>query len=76
MSKKAIRKFFTEDEEAQIVGTIQKAELATSGEIRVHIEEHCKGVAFERGTEIFGSLGMHKTALRNGVLFYLSLIHI
>jgi len=72
MSDKTIRKFFTEAEEAQIVEAIRKAELATSGEIRVHIEETCSENAFERGTEVFGMLKMHKTELHNGVLFYLA----
>jgi len=72
MSEKKIRKFFTTEEEAQIIDAIHQAELDTSGEIRVHIEEHCKAVAFDRGTEVFGTLEMHKTALRNGVLFYIA----
>jgi len=35
-------KFFTTDQKQQIVGAIKNAELNTSGEIRVHIENHCK----------------------------------
>ena len=40
--------------------------------IRVHIEERCKTDAIERATQVFGELEMHKTELRNGVLFYLA----
>lgn len=72
MPKEAIRKFFSEAEEAKIIEAIRLAELATSGEIRVHIEEKCKESAFDRATEVFGNLEMHETELRNGVLFYLA----
>lgn len=72
MAKEAIRKFFNEEQEAEIVAAIRAAELNTSGEIRVHIEERCKKDGFKRATEIFGNLAMHKTELRNGVLFYIA----
>lgn len=49
------------------------AELDTSGEIRVHIELHCEGDVLDRAAYIFKKLEMHKTKLRNGVLFYLAL---
>lgn len=55
-----------------IVKTIQAAELATSGEIRVHIERNCKGPAIKRAITVFNALKMYKTALRNGVLVYLA----
>jgi len=67
-----IRKFFTEAEETQVVEAIQQAELHTSGEIRVHIEEHHDKDAFDRAVEVFAALKMHKTAEHNGVLFYLA----
>lgn len=72
MSKKNIRKFFTEAQEQQIIDAIKHAELNTSGEIRVHVEETCKGDAVERATHIFGELNMHQTELRNGILFYIA----
>ena len=34
---------FTEEEKLQITNAIRVAETNTSGEIRVHIEKHCKG---------------------------------
>jgi len=61
-----------EEEKKEIVNAIAKAELATSGEIRVHVEDACEGDAFKRGIEVFAKLGMHKTDLKNGVLFYFS----
>ncbi len=70
--KEAIREFFTQEQEAEIVAAIQAAERNTSGEIRVHVEAHCKGDAFKRGLQVFKQLHMHETQLRNGVLFYLA----
>ncbi|GAA4407181.1 TPM domain-containing protein [Nibrella viscosa] len=64
---------FTAEQQQRIIAAIQKAELATSGEIRVHIEKKCSGDnPMERAIEIFGNLGMHQTAEHNGVLFYLA----
>ena len=63
---------FSEEARAQIVKAIEAAELNTSGEIRVHIENKCKIEVLDRAAYIFKYLEMHKTALRNGVLFYLS----
>lgn len=70
--KEAIRRFFTADEEESIVAAIREAEKNTSGEIRVHIEEHCKADAFKRATQVFHKLRMDATKLHNGVLFYLA----
>jgi uncharacterized membrane protein len=51
---------------------IEEAELNTSGEIRVHVEVSYSGALLDRAATVFARLGMHKTALRNGVLFYLA----
>jgi uncharacterized membrane protein len=63
---------FTKEQQQQIVEAIKQAEHNTSGEIRVHIEERCKIDVLDRAANIFAKLKMHKTQLRNGVLFYLS----
>lgn len=65
--------FLNKAEQEQLIQAIQDAELNTSGEIRVHIENTCKGNAFQRAKEVFESLNMHQTAQKNGVLFYLAL---
>lgn len=65
--------FFTPAQAEQIVAAIREAETATSGEIRVHLEEHCKEDPLARAIELFGSLGMNATEQRNGVLFYLAI---
>ena len=66
------RSFFTKEEQQKIVAAIKEAELNTSGEIRVHIENHCKEEALERAAELFYGLKMDRTAARNGILFYLA----
>lgn len=66
------RLFFTKEEQQKIVAAIKEAELNTSGEIRVHIENHCKEEALERAAEVFYDLKMDRTAARNGILFYLA----
>jgi len=63
---------FTDEKKATIRRAIEVAELETSGEIRVHLEDTCKKNLFDRAADIFAKLGMHKTALRNGVLFYVA----
>lgn len=56
----------------RIEKAITQAEMKTSGEIRVYVEEKCQGETLDRAAEVFEKLEMHKTALRNGVLFYLA----
>lgn len=68
MSK--VEDFLTSEEEAEIVKAISQAEKNTSGEIRVHIEDHTEKPPLERAQEVFHTLGMNQTSLRNGVLFY------
>jgi|SRR5690554_2231805 len=64
--------FFTPEQQQQVMDAIASAELNTSGEIRVHIESICKEDVLDRAAFLFDKLNMHKTKLRTGVLFYLS----
>jgi uncharacterized membrane protein len=63
---------FTPEERKRIMKAIETAETDTSGEIRVHVEVSYDGALLDRAATVFARLGMHKTALRNGVLFYLA----
>jgi uncharacterized membrane protein len=63
----------TDADEQVILQAIQEAERNTSGEIRVHIENHCEGDVLDRATEVFAQLHMHLTKQRNGVLFYVAI---
>jgi len=64
--------FLTQQEQQQITQAIRDAEMNTSGEVRVHVENSCKGDVLDRAAYIFKQLNMHRTKLRNGVLFFLS----
>lgn len=64
--------FFTKAQQEDIRQAIMNAELDTSGEIRVHIENTCAGEVMDRALAIFSKLGMEKTENRNGVLIYLA----
>lgn len=66
-------KYFTSEQKAAMVAAIQQAEKNTSGEIRLHVENHSRKEVLDRATEVFAELKMHKTALRNGVLIYIAL---
>lgn len=60
-------------EESRIENAIAQAELQTSGEIRVHIDNKCKENVLDRAAFLFEELEMHQTELRNGVLIYLAI---
>ena len=66
------KNFFTNAQVKQIEEAIAAAELNTSGEIRVHIENKCKSDVLDCSAAVFAKLKMHKTDLRNSVLFYIS----
>ena len=65
--------FFSKEQQAAIIGAIEKAEQNTSGEIRIHIENRCPINILDRTVQVFEKLKMHKTQLRNGVLIYLAI---
>ena len=64
--------FFSREEKELIKSAVKEAELNTSGEIRVHLDNHCREDVMDRAAWWFGRLDMHKTQQRNGVLFYLA----
>jgi uncharacterized membrane protein len=64
--------FFTKEEKELITSAVQEAELNTSGEIRVHLDNRCREDVMDRAAWWFEKLEMQKTEQRNGVLFYLA----
>ncbi len=60
------------EEDRRVVEAIKQAELNTSGEIKVHIENRCKGNVEERSLVVFDKLKLNETRLRNGVLIYIA----
>ncbi|MCX6251810.1 MAG: TPM domain-containing protein [Bacteroidetes bacterium] len=69
------KEFFNPLQQEEIKQAIIQAELETSGEIRVHIENTCKEDVLDRSAYLFHKLKMNKTQLRNGVLVYLAVRH-
>ena len=68
------RYFFSDEEQKRIVEAIRAAESETSGEIRVHLSSgSCRSGVLNSAARWFQKLKMHKTKLRNGVLFFLSI---
>ncbi len=68
--------FFTIKEQEEIVEAIRKAELNTSGEVRVFLESKNALVSpLERAGEIFFQLKMEETDHRNAVLIYVAIKH-
>jgi uncharacterized membrane protein len=51
---------------------IAAEEARTSGEIRVHVDPRCPEDPLVRARAVFATLGMERTAARNGVLIYVS----
>lgn len=66
------KQFFTAQEQTLLLNAIAEAELLTSGEIRLHIENYCFGNELKAARKVFGRLGMHQTAEKNGVLIYIA----
>jgi uncharacterized membrane protein len=74
------RTLFAEGDLDAIGSAIEAAERETSAEIRVHLERMVPrptgqegSDVLQRAREIFVRLGMHRTALRHGVLIYVAL---
>jgi uncharacterized membrane protein len=64
---------FNASEEQRVVAAIQAAEQATTGEIRVFMEDICDADhPVERAVEVFALHGMHNTTDRNAVLIYVA----
>ena len=66
------RKILNNEEDRRVVEAIKQAELNTSGEIKVHIENFCHTNVEKRSLMVFKHLKMDKTKQRNGVLIYLA----
>ena len=61
------------EQQKALQAAIHAAESNCSGEIRVHIASTCTRDALVEARYWFQKLGMHKTQLRNGILFYLAI---
>lgn len=72
MAKDKASEFFTDDEQYKIVQTIRTWEKETTGEIKLHLENECKGDPLERAQKLFGELKLNETRKRNAVLIYIA----
>ncbi len=66
------RDFLSKEEQAQVVASIKEAELNTSGEIRIHLDEECSTDPMECAVSVFKYLKMEETEQRNAVLIYVA----
>ena len=54
-------KFFQKEGERRVITAIQETECITSGEVRVHVQEHCRGKILDDAARVFKALEMEKT---------------
>lgn len=66
------RTILNHEEDQRVVEAIKQAEKNTSGQIKVHIENHCRELLEKRALYIFNKLKINETKQRNGVLIYLA----
>ncbi len=66
------KRLLNREEDQRVVEAIRQAERNTSGEIKVHIDNRCRGDVEERSLEVFNKLKLNETKQRNGVLIYLA----
>jgi len=71
--KKKKTHFFSNKEKENILQAIRSAEQRTSGELRLYVENHNRFVEpLDRAAEVFLSLKMGETELKNAVLVYVA----
>ena len=66
--------FLTEEELHRVRTAIAAAERETSGEMRVHLEDHCEDEIMDHAAYVFDALDMHRTRERNAALVYVSVL--
>jgi len=68
------RSVLSVEDDAAIVEAISRAERGGRGEVRVHVEKRCEATdPMDRARQVFGALGMHRTADQTGVLLYVAI---
>jgi uncharacterized membrane protein len=67
-----IKTFFSLEDTQEILGAIAGAESRTSGEIRVRVEKKSGKDPMAKARAAFEAMGMRKTEVKNGVLFYVA----
>lgn len=67
-----VEEFITLAQREQVERAIEAAEKFTSGEIRVHLDDHIEENVMDHAAFVFEALDMHKTRDRNGVMIYIT----
>jgi uncharacterized membrane protein len=67
-----VRAFASAADLEAVAAAVAQAEAGTAAEIRVHLAHRCAGEAMTQAVAVFERLGMHRTALRAGVLVYVA----
>jgi uncharacterized membrane protein len=62
--------FLTAEDRTRVEQAIAEAERMTSGELRIHLEDHIEEEVLDHAAFIFEELAMHRTRDRNAVLLY------
>ncbi|MFH1453817.1 MAG: TPM domain-containing protein [Armatimonadota bacterium] len=68
----SVKDFFSASDREKILQAVKDAENRTSGEIRIRIEEKAEENLLDQARKAFEALGLRKTELRNGVLFFIA----
>ncbi|MFM9421604.1 MAG: hypothetical protein RIR06_65 [Bacteroidota bacterium] len=63
--------FYSSDFARAVEKAIEDAELKTSCEFKVHLEDYCNEDVFDRAAYVFSELGLHKTVARNAVFIFI-----
>lgn len=64
--------FLTKAERTRVAQAIGEAERLTSGEVRVHLDDHIEDEVMDHAAFVFEELAMQRTRDRNGVLIYIA----
>ena len=68
------KKYFTNQQQEEILAAIRQAENATSGEVRIFIGTQCKtATPLQSAVAVFHKLKMEQTAQRNAVVLYIAM---
>ncbi len=68
----SVEEIFSGTVKAAVEKAIADAEVKTTGELRVHLENYCPEDVMDRAAHTFEQLKMHETKDRTGVLFYVA----
>ena len=66
------RAVLSEEDKKLLVSLVKSTEENTSCEIKIHINDFCKGDALVKAIELIAKLGLDRTKNRTGIILYLA----